>query len=127
MSSPVVDILLAEDDEDLRDAMIDTLNDAGYRVAAVANGLDALEWLRSAEQPPALILLDLMMPIMDGWRFREEQLREPKVASIPVVVLSAMRNAVGSQGVEYLEKPVKLQPLLAVVARHCGPGRSSSA
>jgi len=123
VSSTIADILLAEDDDDLREAMTDTLMDAGYRVAAVANGLDALEWLRGAEAPPALILLDLMMPVMDGWRFREEQRSDPKAALVPVVILSAMRNPAASQGVEFLEKPVKVQPLLAVVARYCGPGR----
>lgn len=118
----MTDILLVEDDGDLRDAMADTLEESGYSVAAVSNGLECLEWLREAERPPSLILLDLMMPVMDGWQFRIEQLKDPKLAGIPVVILSAMASPAGNDGVEHLKKPVKLQPLLALVARYSGAG-----
>jgi CheY-like chemotaxis protein len=120
MSASFIDVLLVEDDGDLRDAMADTLEESGYSVAAVANGLECLEWLREAPRPPSLILLDLMMPVMDGWQFRVEQLKDPRLARIPVVILSAMASPAVSDDVEHLKKPVKLQPLLALVARYSG-------
>ena len=89
MTSTSIDILLAEDDQPLRDARKELLHDAGYSVEAVANGRDALEWLHDAPTPPKLILLDLMMPVMDGWQFVEAQQKAANTASIPVVVLSA--------------------------------------
>lgn len=125
LSAPLVDILLAEDDDDLREAMLDTLQDAGYRVAAVANGQEALDWLHDAERLPSLILLDLMMPVMDGWQFREAQSKDTKVSLVPVVVLSAMGSHPTIDSVEYLKKPTKVAPLLALVERYCGPARAA--
>lgn len=121
MTDLPVDILLAEDDDDLREAMLETLVDAGYRVVAVHNGQEALTWLHQAEALPSLILLDLMMPVMDGWQFREAQRKDPKASSIPVVVLSAMGTHATIEAVEYLKKPTKVAPLIAVVERFCGP------
>ena len=115
-----IDILLAEDDEDLREAMVDTLNDAGYSVEAVRNGREALEWLQDTANPPKLILLDLMMPVMDGWQFLDEREKTPKVAAVPVIVLSANGSFVAkSETVPFLQKPVKVVPLLALVATYC--------
>ena len=125
LSDPNVDILLAEDDDDLREAMLDTLQDAGYRVAAVANGQEALAWLRATERLPSLILLDLMMPVMDGWQFREVQGKDTKASSVPVVVLSAMGSHPTIDSVEYLKKPTKVAPLLELVERYCGPARAA--
>jgi CheY-like chemotaxis protein len=120
MTSPCIDVLLAEDDEDLRDAMVDTLNDAGYTVEAVGNGRDALEWLEDTALPPKLILLDLMMPIMDGWQFLDARQKTPRVASVPVVVLSASASVPGAEGkVPFMRKPVGVGPLLAIVASYC--------
>jgi CheY-like chemotaxis protein len=124
MTASFIDVLLVEDDGDLRDAMADTLEESGYSVAAVSNGLECLEWLREADRPPSLILLDLMMPVMDGWQFRVEQLKDPKLAAIPVVILSAMASPAVNDNVEHLKKPVKLQPLLALVARYSGAGHA---
>jgi CheY-like chemotaxis protein len=121
MTAAPVDILLAEDDDDLREAMLDTLEDAGYSVCAVPNGQEALHWLHEVEHLPSLILLDLMMPIMDGWQFREAQRQDPKAAGVPVVVLSAMDSHPTIDAVEYLKKPTKVKPLIAVVERFCGP------
>jgi CheY-like chemotaxis protein len=120
MTSSCIDILLAEDDEDLREAMVDTLNDAGYSVEAVGNGRDALEWLEDTAHPPKLILLDLMMPVMDGWQFLDLRQKTPKVASVPVVVLSANGSFTGGdEEIAFLRKPVGVKPLLAVIARYC--------
>lgn len=115
-----IDILLAEDDEDLREAMVDTLNDAGYTVEAVGNGRDALEWLEDTARPPRLILLDLMMPIMDGWQFLDEREKTPKVAAVPVVVLSANGTFTGKDDtVPFLRKPVGVKRLLELIASYC--------
>lgn len=121
MTAEVVDILLAEDDYDLREAMIDVLELEGYSVKAVPNGLEALEWLLGTSAPPSLIFLDLMMPVMDGWQFRLEQLARPALASIPVVVLSANEEIPVDDGVLRLRKPARSKALLALVARYCGP------
>jgi two-component system chemotaxis response regulator CheY len=120
MTTPVADILLAENDQDLRDAMTGMLRKAGYSVEAVANGQEALEWLDSAAHPPKLLLLDLIMPVMDGWQFLDEQQKTPRNAAIPVVVLSANGSFAGrSESIPFLRKPVALKPLLAVVGRYC--------
>ena len=116
-----MDILLAEDDYDLREAMTDVLELEGYRVKAVPNGLEALEWLLAASAPPSLIFLDLMMPVMDGWQFRQEQLARPALASIPVVVLSANEEIPVDEGVTRLRKPARSKALLALVTQYCGP------
>ena len=120
MTTLVADILLAENDEDLRDSMTGKLRKAGYSVEAVANGREALEWLDSAASLPKLLLIDLMMPVMDGWQFLDEQQKIPRAAAIPVVVLSASGSFAGrSESIPFLRKPVALKPLLAVVARYC--------
>ena len=123
MTSSRVDILLAEDDEDLREAMVETLSEAGYTVAAVGNGRDAIEWLEDTAHPPKLILLDLMMPVMDGWQFLEERQKTPRVASVPVVVLSASGSFDrANDTVTFMRKPVAVKPLLGVVASYCAAG-----
>ena len=118
-----IDILLAEDDEDMREAMVETLNYAGYTVEAVGNGRDAIEWLEGTDHPPKLILLDLMMPVMDGWQFLEKRQQTAKVASVPVVVLSASGSFDStSNTVAFMRKPIALKPLLAIVATYCAAG-----
>jgi CheY-like chemotaxis protein len=116
-------VLVVDDDDSIREAMSELLVDAGHDVASVANGKAALEYLRQAPQPPCVILLDLMMPVMDGETFRREQLADPALKSIPVVLLTAAgRTAaarVSADGV--LLKPVTLEDALAAIARHC-PG-----
>jgi CheY-like chemotaxis protein len=116
-------VLVVEDDGLIRESLIEALEDHGYQVTAAANGRDALDLL-AAPPLPDLILLDLMMPVMDGRAFREEQRRDPALAAIPVVVLSAASDVVragaemGVAGV--LRKPVTLRVLLAELTRHLG-------
>lgn len=120
MTSAGIDILLAEDDEDLREAMVDTLHEAGYTVAAVGNGRDALEWLEDSAVAPKLILLDLMMPIMDGWQFLDERKKTPRAAAVPVLVLSANGDFAGENDtIGFMRKPIAVKSLLAVLARYC--------
>ena len=115
-------VLIVEDDADVAEALAMILEDAGYVPEIARDGAEGIERLRRGA-PPALILLDLMMPVMDGCEFRREQLRMQEAASIPVVVLSAdaqaARKAAEMGCAEYLGKPVDLDRLLAFVARHC--------
>jgi CheY-like chemotaxis protein len=112
-------VLVVEDDFDLRDAVADALRDAGHEVLLASNGAEALAVLRNGGPRPGLILLDLMMPVMDGWEFRQKQLADPALASIPVVALSAHADVRHFEAAENLAKPVSLQKLLDTVARFC--------
>jgi CheY-like chemotaxis protein len=111
-------ILLVEDDFDMRDALIPILEYEGHRVVGAANGREALDQLRAGPKP-SLILLDLMMPVMNGTEFRAELLRDPALASIPVVVVSAdpaARSKAKVMGaVGCIEKPLNIDALLSQV------------
>ena len=120
-------ILIVEDDLDIREALTHILEFEGYHVTCVGNGQEALDYLR-ANPNPSLILLDLMMPVMDGWQFRAEQVKDPNLAKIPVVIVSAdgrvyqKAATIGASG--YLKKPVELEVLLNTVQRCCLPPAS---
>lgn len=115
-------ILIVEDDQAIRTALIELLEEEGYRAVGAANGREALDYLRR-HQHPCLILLDLMMPVMNGWQFRDEQQRDPRLAPIPTVVLSADGNvaekAAAIRAAAFLKKPIQLGQLLATVDRFC--------
>jgi CheY-like chemotaxis protein len=119
-------ILLVEDDLDIRIDLADLLRTEGYEVATASNGQEALDWLRGGNQA-SLILLDLMMPVMNGWDFRARQLEEPDLGAIPVVLLSGAgdvaRHAMALKTAGYLIKPLRLDSLLRMVARLCGGPR----
>jgi CheY-like chemotaxis protein len=116
-------VLVVEDDVDIQEALTQILENEGYRVTSADNGLNAMTYLRSSS-PPCLILLDLMMPIMDGWQFRSEQKKDPQLARIPIVVLSAHgsvpQHAAALEAAMYLKKPIDLELLLETVKRFCG-------
>jgi CheY-like chemotaxis protein len=117
-------ILLVEDDADLRESLCKAMEEAGYEVDGVRNGQEALEYLRR-EQPPCVVLLDLMMPVMTGWEFRDAQRGDPALSEIPVVILTAdgrAQSKADSLGVKrFLRKPVQLEELLGTVRSfHCG-------
>jgi CheY-like chemotaxis protein len=85
-----VTILIVEDESRIRAVLTEILEDEGYPVASARNGLEALTYLRQQADRPHLILLDLGMPVMTGWEFRAEQQRDPTLAGIPVIVMSAL-------------------------------------
>jgi CheY-like chemotaxis protein len=118
-------ILLVEDDIDIRIDLADLLRTEGYEVETAANGQEALDWLRDHRDQVGLILLDLMMPVMNGWDFRARQLEEPELTSIPVVLLSGAgdvaRHALALKTAGYLIKPLRLDSLLRVVSRLVPP------
>ena len=122
LAVPQGSILVVEDDPDIRDALATVLETEGYDVAKASDGQEALGQLRTSATP-SLILLDLYMPVMNGWAFRAEQLRDPKLASIPVVVLSAdsrVANRAADLGAAgWVGKPIDFDRLLALVAIHC--------
>jgi CheY-like chemotaxis protein len=109
-------VLLVEDDPTLLGAMKMVLEWEGYEVACATNGQEALEMLRAGERP-ALILLDVMMPVLDGWQFREEQKRDPDLASIPVVVVSAVEGAGSLDAAGHIQKPFEVEELLETLRR----------
>jgi CheY-like chemotaxis protein len=110
-------ILLVEDDELLRGAMRMVLEWEGYRVACAGDGLEALACLRGGCRP-ALILLDVMLPVLDGVRFRQWQRRDPELAAVPVVVVSALEAADCPEAAAHVRKPFAPQELLEAVRRH---------
>jgi CheY-like chemotaxis protein len=115
---------VVDDDEATREAYSLALGQCGLRVVTAHHGRHALEQLRLCpeEDRPCCILLDLMMPVMDGWQFRAEQRRDPRLANVPVIVCSAQggveQRAGSLEAACYLNKPVEVEELLAVVRRY---------
>ncbi len=119
-ASPRADwILLVEDDADIRETIAEVLEGEGYSVVVAGNGAEGIDCLRESNRAPALIILDLMMPVMDGAAFREEQQKHAEWADIPVIVVSAARSSrskaesMGARG--YLQKPFAIDLLLHLV------------
>jgi CheY-like chemotaxis protein len=117
-------VLVVDDDEAIREALSQALEDEGYSVSSAANGLKALHFLSEAKSLPSLILLDLMMPEMNGWEFNEEKKLDPRLAPIPVVVITAANRAEEAARpiapVSVLRKPINLSQLLEVTQKYAG-------
>jgi CheY-like chemotaxis protein len=114
-------VLLVEDDPATRAALGSLLEERGYRVLRAADGREAIELLR-ATPDVRVVILDLVLPVMDGWRFRAEMSADPKLASIPVVAISAYGDRVAANplpGVDYFDKPLKLDAFFESIRRHC--------
>lgn len=108
--------MVVEDDADARAALIDILKFSGYSAVPAENGKKALEYLADAS-PPSLIILDLMMPEMNGWEFRALQKKDPNLAAVPVVVVTAFSTAnVDADGI--LIKPIDVDRLLDLVKHY---------
>lgn len=116
-------IFVVEDSKDLRDLIKILFDGEGYATEFACDGLEALQKLRSLQQMPSLILLDLMMPGMDGFQFRAEQQKDPRLSKIPVLIMTADANAkrkakqLGTTG--YLRKPVEVNVLIKVAEKYC--------
>ncbi len=115
-------VLVVEDNDDIRENLSEILEDEGYQVVAAENGQVALELLERTALP-SVILLDLMMPIMNGWQLRSELLERPALAELPVILLSArtdVKTTAKALGVVAgLRKPISLPSLLQLVKAHC--------
>lgn len=111
-------ILIVDDDYGIREALAEVLRDHDYVPLQARNGQDALDRLQAHPcERPCLILLDIMMPIMDGWRFRAVQAEDPNLRDIPVLILTA--NTSVPTNAPCLRKPVDLSVLLETVERFC--------
>jgi len=117
-------VLLVEDDAAIASSLAEALEEEGVKVATAANGREALQMLRGGLRPSAIVL-DLMMPVMDGWDFRDAQLRDPALKDIPVVVVTAtgfsaetIRMQFGKVGM--LPKPVPYLDLLDMLGHPVG-------
>jgi signal transduction histidine kinase len=112
-------LLIVEDDPDMRLLLETSLTSEGYRISGCANGVEALAHLRSGSVQVDAIVLDLMMPVMDGWQFRIHQKQDPSLALIPVVALSAdaTPKAAAIDAAAYLQKPVSHETLIATIER----------
>jgi CheY-like chemotaxis protein len=114
-------VLIVEDDDDVREMLAVLLRGESYDVMTATNGAEALEAMR--QQRPCLVLLDLMMPVMNGWDFRRLQLSDPDLADVPVICLTAVfdpARVAEELSVRCFRKPVALDDVLVEVAAVCG-------
>ncbi len=109
-------VLVVDDDQAIREALADVLGELGYGVVGAGDGQQALAYLQEGCKP-FVILLDLGMPVMDGWEFRKELLKDPRFAGLPVVVITASRDqhAETLRVTDVLTKPVRLERLIEVL------------
>jgi len=111
-------LLIVEDDDGARDALGDIFGLEGYRVAYSRNGKEALCQLRNSPLPD-VIILDLQMPVMDGWQFRHEQMKDQSIAKVPVIVVTAFQRAADIDAVAIMQKPIDVERLLDMVRIYC--------
>jgi CheY-like chemotaxis protein len=115
-------ILVIEDDKDIRDSISEVLDIEGYPIVSAGNGQEGLSYLNNPANPlPSVILLDLMMPVMNGMAFRSLQLKDPRLAAIPVIVMSADNRAVQKseemKSATCILKPLEIDDLLREIKR----------
>lgn len=116
-------ILVVDDDRAVREMLAELLRHRGYTVETAGNGRNAFEYLRDHPQP-SLIVVDLMMPVMNGWVFINELREDPSFASIPVIILSGideLERRAAPFNVFFLAKPIQHSVLLAIVECYCAP------
>jgi CheY-like chemotaxis protein len=120
MNPSCASILIVEDDKEIRESLKDVLEIEGYQVVTASNGQEAIETLRTMPQP-CLILLDLMMPVMNGWEFLKYRRTFDALATIPVAIVTAA-GEIKSQGLHaeaIIKKPIDLDVLLKWVGQFC--------
>jgi CheY-like chemotaxis protein len=113
---------VVDDHDDVREALVAILESEGFTTSTAANGAEALSYLRSSGARPCLILLDLMMPVMDGSEFREKQLADPELAGIPVIIVSAYGQRTQGRALRaaaYVSKPIDIERLIELVRSFC--------
>jgi CheY-like chemotaxis protein len=113
-------VLIIEDEQNSRECIAEILARAGFHTAEAANGAAAWNYLQRS-QPPSLIILDINMPVMDGRKFREMQLRNPSFAEIPVIVVSALDSEATADlsANAVIRKPINIETLLQAVEANC--------
>ncbi len=109
-------VLIVEDDPGIRETLAQVLEIEGYEVGAASDGRKALTAAR--REHPDVILLDLMMPVMDGWQFRAEQKLDPAIRDIPVVVVSALGWRADIDAVAFIAKPFRIEQVIEAVERY---------
>jgi CheY-like chemotaxis protein len=112
-----VQVLVVDDDPSIREVLVELLTLAGYLALEARSGRTALDLLRSRRRQPSVILLDLLMPDMDGWQFRAEQLTDHSLSAIPVIVMSASRSGPVISATARIQKPFSGEELFSTVAR----------
>lgn len=114
-------IMVIEDDDDIRELMKSLLEAEGYYPITAANGEEGLELLSNAPEKPCMILLDMMMPVMDGWTFSEETKKNALYKNIPLLAVTAFADqiALRENFQAVLKKPVRLDLLLDFVRHYC--------
>lgn len=114
-------VLVIEDDHDIRETFRQLLEMEGYKVAVACNGQEGLDILKRIGAP-GVILLDLMMPVMNGWEFLAVQKEDPALKDIPVVIVTASggdQDSAATSAAKYMKKPIELQTLLDTVKQFC--------
>ncbi len=112
-------ILVVEDDSDIRNALVDMLESEGYHAESAENGKEALDLLHTIHKP-CLVLLDMMMPIMNGREFLDAIVKDSYLAPIPVLVVSAIADRTTTKGaIGFVKKPVDIDTVLKVVNQYC--------
>lgn len=116
-------VFVVEDDQDIREALTELLESEGYEVTTAENGQIGMDKLSAASQLPNLILLDLMMPVKDGFQFYAEKSANPIFSDVPVIVMSADGHILDKQkqmrAQAYIKKPVDIDHILRVVDQYC--------
>jgi CheY-like chemotaxis protein len=120
-NEPYKSILVIEDDDDVREALAQLLEDEGYGVHAAHNGREGLQ-IASETALPRVIVLDLMMPVMSGWEFLAARRNDPRLRNVPVVVVSATGDPKRlGEVTAFFRKPIDIRRLLQVVHEYAAP------
>ena len=118
------EVLIVEDDPELRETLAEILTDEGCRFSIAADGLEAIRYLKGGSRP-SVILLDLSMPVVNGWEFRLHQKRTPEISDIPIVLITAgvydRDELAFVEPADLLHKPIDLDRLLETIRKYCGP------
>jgi CheY-like chemotaxis protein len=110
-------VLVVEDDDEVRASLVEAIADQGYGIVEARNGREALD--RLAQAKPCVVLLDLMMPVMDGWEFLDRMHQDPSNDNIPVCVVTALPDQAPTNATSVLAKPVRLERVIGVLEQYC--------